>query len=215
MDDVHLRRRLTAVMLADVVGYSRLMSADEEGTHLRLADYVESIDRPCGCPASRHGWCAAWATACWSSSTARSTRCVAESIFSAVLPSASRRKGSADPASHRHQHRRRDRRRARHLRQQHQYRRPARRLGRTGGNLRNPRCPRPTTWLSRSVVRGYGRAPGQKHRSTNSRFSCRLRSRTARHDPARAFDRRCASAVPHGGFRPSRAGTRSSASFSP
>jgi adenylate cyclase len=37
MDDVHLRRRLTAVLLADVVGYSRLMSADEQGTHRRLA----------------------------------------------------------------------------------------------------------------------------------------------------------------------------------
>jgi class 3 adenylate cyclase len=29
-------RRLTAILAADVVGYSRLMEADEEGTHGRL-----------------------------------------------------------------------------------------------------------------------------------------------------------------------------------
>ncbi len=46
MDDVHLRRRLTAILLADVVGYSRLMSTDEEGTHLRLADYVKILIDP-------------------------------------------------------------------------------------------------------------------------------------------------------------------------
>ncbi len=52
MDDVHLKRRLTAVLLADVVGYSRLMSADEQGTHLRLADYVSAIVEPA---VSKHG----------------------------------------------------------------------------------------------------------------------------------------------------------------
>lgn len=46
MVDVHLRRRLTAVLLADVVGYSRLMSADEEGTHLRLSDHVKILIEP-------------------------------------------------------------------------------------------------------------------------------------------------------------------------
>ena len=46
MDDVHLKPRLTAVLLADVVGYSRLMSADEEGTHLRLTDYVQNLIDP-------------------------------------------------------------------------------------------------------------------------------------------------------------------------
>ncbi len=42
----HLRRRLSAVMLADVVGYSRLMNTDEEGTHIRLADYVRHLIGP-------------------------------------------------------------------------------------------------------------------------------------------------------------------------
>jgi adenylate cyclase len=35
-DKLRLERRLAAILAADVVGYSRLMSADEEGTHLRL-----------------------------------------------------------------------------------------------------------------------------------------------------------------------------------
>ena len=38
-------RRLTAILAADVVGYSRLMGADEEGTHERFkAHLVELVD---------------------------------------------------------------------------------------------------------------------------------------------------------------------------
>ena len=40
-------RRLAAILAADVVGYSRLMGADEEGTHKRVkAHLVELIDPP-------------------------------------------------------------------------------------------------------------------------------------------------------------------------
>lgn len=46
MESPHLKRRLTAVLLADVVGYSRLMNVDEEGTHLRLADCVKTLIEP-------------------------------------------------------------------------------------------------------------------------------------------------------------------------
>lgn len=46
MDEVHLKRRLTAVLLADVVGYSRLMSLDEEGTHRRLINHVQNLIDP-------------------------------------------------------------------------------------------------------------------------------------------------------------------------
>jgi class 3 adenylate cyclase len=35
-------RRLTAVLAADVAGYSRLMGADEEGTHERLKAHLGS-----------------------------------------------------------------------------------------------------------------------------------------------------------------------------
>lgn len=46
MEPAHLKRRLTAVMLADVVGYSRLMSVDEEATHVKLTDYVKELIEP-------------------------------------------------------------------------------------------------------------------------------------------------------------------------
>ena len=46
MDRPHLKRRLTAVMIADVVGYSRLMSVDEESTHLRLSDSIKNSIEP-------------------------------------------------------------------------------------------------------------------------------------------------------------------------
>src|SRR6516225_3173271 len=46
MGELHLRRRLKAVLLADVVGYSRLMGVDEERTHVQLAEYVKDLIEP-------------------------------------------------------------------------------------------------------------------------------------------------------------------------
>lgn len=46
MERAHLKRKLAAVLIADVVGYSRLMSVDEEGTHLRLAEYLKDVIEP-------------------------------------------------------------------------------------------------------------------------------------------------------------------------
>src|SRR5215472_16964645 len=39
-------RRLTAILAADVAGYSRLMGADEEGTHARLQAYLRELVNP-------------------------------------------------------------------------------------------------------------------------------------------------------------------------
>jgi adenylate cyclase len=39
-------RRLTAILAADVAGYSRLMGADEEGTHERLKAHVGELINP-------------------------------------------------------------------------------------------------------------------------------------------------------------------------
>src|ERR1700686_4574848 len=39
-------RRLTAILAADVAGYSRLMGADEEGTHERLKAHFEQLINP-------------------------------------------------------------------------------------------------------------------------------------------------------------------------
>jgi adenylate cyclase len=41
-----LERRLAAILAADVAGYSRLMTADEEGTHRRLVTYRREIIEP-------------------------------------------------------------------------------------------------------------------------------------------------------------------------
>ena len=39
-------RRLTAILAADVAGYSRLMGADEEGTHERLRAHLRQLIDP-------------------------------------------------------------------------------------------------------------------------------------------------------------------------
>jgi class 3 adenylate cyclase len=44
MDDAEIVRRLTTILAADVVGYSRLMAADEEATLSRLKAYRTVID---------------------------------------------------------------------------------------------------------------------------------------------------------------------------
>jgi adenylate cyclase len=39
-------RRLSAILAADVAGYSRLMGADEEGTHERLKAHFRELIEP-------------------------------------------------------------------------------------------------------------------------------------------------------------------------
>ena len=41
-----VERRLTAILAADVAGYSRLTGADEEGTHAQLQDHLRSLVDP-------------------------------------------------------------------------------------------------------------------------------------------------------------------------
>src|SRR5215472_10049697 len=41
-----VERRLTAILAADVAGYSRLTGLDEEGTHARLQDHLASLVDP-------------------------------------------------------------------------------------------------------------------------------------------------------------------------
>lgn len=45
MPTQEVKRKLTAVLSADVQGFSRLMGEDEEGTHKRLASYRDVIDK--------------------------------------------------------------------------------------------------------------------------------------------------------------------------
>jgi len=46
MDHPHLKRRLKAILLADVVGYSRLMSVDEAGTHAKVNNSTKDLIEP-------------------------------------------------------------------------------------------------------------------------------------------------------------------------
>ena len=46
MSSEPVERRLTAILAADVAGYSRLTGLDEEGTHARLQDHLRSLIDP-------------------------------------------------------------------------------------------------------------------------------------------------------------------------
>ncbi|MCH7942357.1 MAG: tetratricopeptide repeat protein [Proteobacteria bacterium] len=48
MAEDHITRKLTAILCADVVGYSRLMGVDEEGTHRRLSGHLDTFARIIG-----------------------------------------------------------------------------------------------------------------------------------------------------------------------
>jgi adenylate cyclase len=41
-----VERRLAAILAADVAGYSRMMGADEEGTHERLKGHLRQLGEP-------------------------------------------------------------------------------------------------------------------------------------------------------------------------
>jgi hypothetical protein len=46
MPDRPAERKLTAILAADVAGYSRLMGADEEGTHAQLREHFAALVHP-------------------------------------------------------------------------------------------------------------------------------------------------------------------------
>ena len=46
MEHARLKRRLKAILLADVVGYSRLMSVDEAATHVEVTSYTKNLIEP-------------------------------------------------------------------------------------------------------------------------------------------------------------------------
>ena len=46
MASERVERRLTAILAADVAGYSRLTGLDEEGTHVQLQDHLRTLVDP-------------------------------------------------------------------------------------------------------------------------------------------------------------------------
>ena len=47
MAEQRVQRRLTAILAADVVGYSRMMSDDEVGTLAQLKIFIQEVFDPC------------------------------------------------------------------------------------------------------------------------------------------------------------------------
>ncbi len=63
MSPQDVERRLAAILAADVVGYSRLMEADEPGTLAALTAHCEELIEPK--IAEHHGrWHARWGLTC-------------------------------------------------------------------------------------------------------------------------------------------------------
>jgi adenylate cyclase len=58
-------RRLAAILAADVAGYSRLMGADEEGTHERLKALRRELLDPEDRPSTTVAASRPPATGCW------------------------------------------------------------------------------------------------------------------------------------------------------
>ena len=120
------KRKLAAILHADVVGFSRLMGEDEAGTHRALGE-LRARRRP----ADRGAW---------RTDRRHGRRQLAGGFFERRRCAELRRRDAArvardqrpDPArapariADRRQSRRRDRRRRRHLRRRRQHRRPAR-----------------------------------------------------------------------------------------
>ncbi len=78
MAEERVQRRLAAILAADVVGYSRAMEADEEGTRVRLRSlHADLIDPRIAADGGRI------VNAFWSNSEAPWTRCATRSIFRA------------------------------------------------------------------------------------------------------------------------------------
>src|ERR1700747_3051836 len=81
-------RRLAAILAADVAGYSRLMGADEEGTHERLKAHLREVVEPQIC--DHHGRIVKTpATAYWRNSSASSMPRDAQPTSSRQWPTAS------------------------------------------------------------------------------------------------------------------------------
>ena len=85
-DERGVERRLAAILAADVVGYSRLMEADEAGTHARLKALRKEFIEP---RIAEHRGRVVKLTGdgAWSSSRASSTRCGVRSRSSGASPS--------------------------------------------------------------------------------------------------------------------------------
>ena len=168
-----MEHRLAAVLMADVVGYSRLMEADEAGTLAAVKERRTAVLEP---TVRAHG--------------GRIVKVMGDGVlieFGSAVNAVAGGDGLAtqdgarptrrlpeerrDRPAHRHQSRRRDRRGRRHLRRGRQHRRAARSAGRAGRHLHLGQGPRGGARQARLRVRGHGRADGQEHLAARAGLS--------------------------------------------
>src|SRR5215472_5800806 len=156
-------RRLAAILAADVVGYSRLMGADEEGTHERVKAHLREVVDPK--ISEHHGRIV--------KTTGDGVLAEFASVVDAVRSAAEIQHAMIGrdrdlPEERRLRFRICDRRQRRHLRRRRQHRGAAGGVGRTERHLRLRHGARPHRRPASLRLRGYRRAECQKHRTTCS-----------------------------------------------
>ena len=171
-------RRLAAILAADVAGYSRLMGADEEGTHERLkAHRRELVDPKIG---EHPGRIVKTTGDGMLVEFAERRRRGALRRRGAARDDRSRSRdarGAAHQVSHRHQSRRRHRRGRRHLRRRRQCRGAPGSARRARRDLHLADGARPDPRQAALRFRGSGRAERQEHRSAGAGLCVAPRSR--------------------------------------
>ena len=160
-----VERKLAAILAADVVGYSRLVGADEAGTIARLkalrkefiepliAEYRGRVVKLMG-----DGALVEFASA------VDAVECAVAIQHGVAEREAAEPEDRRIAVPHRHQRRRHHRRGRRHPGRRRQRRGAPRRPGRAGRHLRRPQRPQPGQGEARAPLRADGRAPGQEHR---------------------------------------------------
>ena len=176
-------RRLAAILAADVVGYSRLMGQDEQGTLERLKAHRKEFVEPL--VAEHRGRIVNLAgdgALCEFASIVEAVACAVAIQDGHGRARAGPARGRAHPVPDRGQRRRRDRRGRGDLRRRGQRRRPAGRPGRAGRRLRLRQGVRRGPRQARPRLRGPGRARAQEHRQAGPRLArgrCRGRGDAA------------------------------------
>ena len=165
-------RKIAAILVADVVGYSRLAGADEDRTLSRLrglrSDLIDpAIDAHHGRIVKRTGD----GNLIEFRSVVDAVRCAIEVQNGMVERNAGVAKDREIRIPRRYPFRRRGRRgRRRPDGRRHQYRSPSRRYLRAGRNLPVPRGLRASARQGKGVIRRSGREGAQKHRAAGSRL---------------------------------------------
>ena len=159
-----MARRLAAILAADVVGYSRLMAADEAGTHARLKALRQDFIEPK--IAEHHGRVAKLmgdGALVEFASVVDAVECAAAIQSGVAERQAELPERPAHRLPHRHQHRRRDHRGGRHLRRRGQRRRASRSSWPSPGEI----CVSRTVHDHAKAKVAFGFEPMGEHRVKN------------------------------------------------